>query len=414
MFYNLHVKFCIKKEVLGTPKHLVVCAESNNIQWEHSVPHSAWIYGEITSDVMCLDEVLSILGLERPELIPEEYKTSFQSLGIEPINIPWHMCTPKSVFQKGINDVLAVSQKAVETLESCSYIETFMSSRKVLQKLTNALVDQNLLGKYIEETSSGHATTSALKSFIPDKNGKTTKITYTQARTSTGRLVVNSGPSILTLPSKYRDVISSKHTEGSVLQIDFVSLEPRVCRYISGKDAPTDLYNHISENILNNSRDRKLVKLAVLCALYGVSSKRLAGLLNSQTEARSIIRNVKKYFDVDQLERRLRGELISSGNLKNYYGRPLRIEDFDSHVLVSHYIQSTAVDVALTGFNKLLEKLESVGCKVDPLFIIHDALLLDVDRESLDILKDVIKNPVSLPMGEFPVSLEIISQKRDI
>ena len=89
-------------------------------------------------------------------------------------------------------------------------------------------VNVSNINSYIKETTSGPSVISSLRTFLPDDTGQAKKVRYDQIGTTTGRLTVKSGPAILTLPQKYRDVISSRYDQGKVIQIDFVSVEPRV------------------------------------------------------------------------------------------------------------------------------------------------------------------------------------------
>jgi hypothetical protein len=363
---------------------------------------------------MCLRELINLSSEDLTEVFPRKFRKSFSSLGLDIKEIPWHMCMPTNAFKKSAQNVLRVFQDAVECLSKTNYIETLMLGQEVHLGLSRALIDESLIRRYMDESSSGPSTISSLKSFIPDTSGMAKAIRYTQTKTSTGRLIVEDGPSILTLAARHRDILKSKYSGGRIVQLDFVSLEPRVCRYVMGHDAPPDIYHHISHEILNGHHDRKVIKLAVLCSLYGVSLKKLAGMLGSEREARTVVRSVRKYFSVDRLEQKLRGELVISKSITNHYGRPLKTDVFDAHVLVSHFIQSTSVDVALLGFRKVLEEIKNIECAIDPIFIIHDAILFDVDSKGAEILKNIAGSGITIDMGHFPMTMDIISSRDDI
>jgi hypothetical protein len=69
---------------------------------------------------------------------------------------------------------------------------------------------------------------------------------------------------------------------------------------------------------------------------------------------------------------------LGKGDFANAFGRRLA----DTTARISHYVQSTAVDVACDGFMHLVESLPEIV----PCFIIHDALVIDVHN---DVLEDV-------------------------
>ena len=352
--------------------------------------------------------MLRITGNANNDIFPERFTRSFDALDLEISQIPYHMCMPEDMYKESIEKLLKRSQNALETLESIGYIQTLILGQKVLLELTRSSVDESRLKRYIQESSSGPSVVSALKSFIPRGDGLCDLPEYSLTKTVTGRMVVNKGPSILTLASKYRDILKSQYENGKIVQIDFVSLEPRVCRLLSGSEAPPDIYNDISR-ILGSTHERKVVKLAVLCALYGISTKKLGGLLSSDSEARRVVKSIRKYFSLSELERRLKGELLTAKKIANHYGRPLVTESFDSHVLISHFIQSTAVDVALEGFHNIIKRVD--GYNIKPIFLIHDAILFDVDNSGFEKLKSVAEEGVSISMGNFPVSMDVISAK---
>ena len=245
---------------------------------------------------------------------------------------------------------------------------------------------------------------------MPGKEGYANIPVYSQPSTSTGRLTVKKGPSILTLPAKCRDAIRSRHPSGRVIQIDFVSLEPRVAKYLAGFDAPKDIYTDMCETLFNGSIDRKTAKLSTLSALYGVSSKRLDTFLGPGKNAKHIIRSVRRYFGLERIESELKNKMISQGNIENALGRPLFPDTTSSHVLVSHYIQSSAVDIALCGFSDLLNNFEVLGVTIDPLYIIHDALVIDVPESQYNAVKSIAAAGVTNTLGHFPVGISGISR----
>ncbi len=403
---------CIDKRATGTKKHLVYCTDTSGLSWSDEIPLNAWVFS--SERASSIKEALRISGDDIKEIFPDRFAVSFSELQIDTkdLLIPMHMCMPTHVFKSSIQEFLRRSQSALESLESTGYIQTLMANQKVLLALTRSIVDENKIKRYIQESSSGPSVVSALKSFIPEKDGFCKLAKYSLSKTVTGRMIVDTGPSILTLSSKYRDILKSRYQDGKIVQVDFVSLEPRVCRFVAGGTAKSDIYNDVANFIFSGEQERKTVKLAVLCAIYGVSIKRLANLLGSESESRRIVREVRKYFSVAELERNLKGQLLTHKKISNYFGRPLQTDAFESHVLVSHFIQSTSVDVAMSGFEVIISKTRTKNIK--PLFLIHDAIIFDVDAEGFEYIKNVAEQGIDLDMGHFPTSLEIISSQDNI
>ena len=222
---------------------------------------------------------------------------------------------------------------------------------------------------------------------------------YSQSTTSTGRLTVTRGPSILTLPQKYRSIIKSRFSGGSVLSIDFKSLEPRVALAVQNKHTPDDVYSHVSRNILSGSVDRKISKLATIASLYGTSFgkfREMSGCKDPQ-----VLQAVREFFGVRRLMRNL-----DTDRFVNYFGRPLD-NNTPSHRRISHFIQSTSCDIVNCAFGDFLDQFPKDS--VVPLFLLHDALVIDVDSTYVDRVREASSEGLQTSLGKFPVSCENFS-----
>ncbi len=187
-----------------------------------------------------------------------------------------------------------------------------------------------------------------------------------------------------------------------MMQIDFVSLEPRVLRLLRAGVAPIDIYSDVADR-LGGAANRRQVKLATLKMLYGSSRAGIAEEVGSLSA--SMVKQIEDYFGLPALRSKLMSDLSRQGAIRSHWGRPLP-EAKDQHLLVSHFTQSTAVDVALGGFGKLLERISSDDLDVVPCFVLHDALLVDVHPESLGTLESIVKEGVDIDgLGHFEVSL---------
>jgi DNA polymerase I-like protein with 3'-5' exonuclease and polymerase domains len=217
-------------------------------------------------------------------------------------------------------------------------------------------------------------------------------------------MTVASGPNILLLKKEHRHIIKSSFTGGSVVYLDFSSLEARVLLYESGGSCEgSDLYTSIAEKIGNVNRDA--VKLAVLAELYGSSKNSLALTLGlSDTNLHEFIKRVGEVINTRDLLVTLKKQFAENGYIRNKFGRKLEIARPQDNIFINYYAQSTGVDVALLGFNNIMNTLGTDGIR--PLFVLHDALVLDV-RE--DRLKDVERlTDVQVPgfSSKFPLKLE--------
>jgi DNA polymerase I-like protein with 3'-5' exonuclease and polymerase domains len=299
---------------------------------------------------------------------------------------------------------------ALETFRKDRYGEIFIEGRTLLRNLSTAHINSVKLKQYLHDEINA-TNTKTLLSFTPNHEGVAYQPIYDQLSTSTGRLILKTGPQVLTLPKKYRDLIASRYSGGAIYQVDFISLEPRVARLISGKPVGRDVYSSISRSIFENRLTRDETKLAVLCALYGVSSARLKNMLGEKSDAVSVIRKIKEFFGTSELLKNMSAQISKRGYVENWYGRKLNVQNESRHVWISHFIQSTATDAALIGFHRLINKIEKNELRVHGIFVIHDAILLDAHPDDEASLHELVREGIDLDeMGIFPLSMDIISR----
>ena len=229
---------------------------------------------------------------------------------------------------------------------------------------------------------------------------------YDRVSTKTGRLTIKEGPQILTLKREFRSIFTPSSMNSRLFEIDFISLEPRVALNFAGVHASNDVYlSFIESTGIKISRDA--AKLAVLCSLYGAGETRLDSLLRKESTsvtAKMLVKAVAKYFRLSELRRHLFGQAKGQGLIHNYLGRPIEIDDARESILVNNYLQSSATDVAIAGFNDFAKKFAG---KCRPLFVIHDALIIDVPNEHLDEVQRYVYSGYDVPgLGNFPLKLK--------
>ena len=326
---------------------------------------------------------MPIFGHESPQLVRQQDRDAYSSL--TPSAIPWIHALGKDKFLKLATQAHGHVSKWLEDEATQAYIASHLREREMLGKLQPTRIDTREF--------EARRKSPSVESFEPDSQGFTRPIRYSHA-TQTGRLKVVDGPKILTIAKQDRKVIRSRFSDGRILQVDFVSLEPRVALYSVGQDpGGEDVYEWIAKSV-GTGLTRSKVKVPTLSVLYGQSAR------NDDAVSSSIREKIKALFKVSELQER-----VGSGSFVNGYGRPL--EKVEDRLVISHYTQSTAVDVALLGFHRILNDLGSyVGKEVIPLFVLHDALILDVSPEIYGHLKGLVEAGVNVePLGHFPLSL---------
>ena len=380
--------------------------DDGTVTWSNS-PDCVYSLGDPNS-LIEITEIAKLLGVTiEATIAPSAHVKAFHELGVPPDLIEWPAALPPDIFYGRLKKITEDVSDVLCAYANTNYGQTFQECKKFLRSLSRCTVDVDKIHKYIDECKSGPSVKSSLRSFLPPKGeDRAPRAKYSQTGTSTGRLVVSSGPSILTLPSKNRDILKSSFG-GKIFQVDFVSLEPRVMLYAMGKEAEDDIYSDIGKKLFNGEIDRKVVKLATLSALYGSSYHLISEIIGNKEASKNVVRRVRQYFEVERLERGLMQILHEEKQIANYYGRPLKIEDPRGNILISHYVQSTAVDTALLGFSKLMNVLSPL--KIMPIYVIHDAVVVDVPMDKIDRFNEICNKGISLPLGEFKFDVTQLS-----
>jgi len=310
---------------------------------------------------------------------------------------------PTSVYDTFIKTVDNDYLKSQELDSNCNFIQLYNQHSFLLDKIKEAKINK-LAYKAFLEIEKNDTVVSILKTFRP-KKFYADRVNYKLNSNVTGRLVVKEGPNILTLPKRCRSIIESRFKDGKIVCIDFNNLEPRICLKLSGKDAGKDIYLEIND-LLSFDADRSVIKRAIISVLYGASYKSLDNI--SAARSLELFECVKNYFDIDNVLK-IAENIDSFGIRRNYYGRPLwNLEETKSNIILNNYVQSSAVDLALNYFYQLTNNID-INLAV-PIFILHDAIIFDVNKEYEEALEKEVKLGYhDKNLGFFPLSLDIFN-----
>jgi hypothetical protein len=396
------VEVILDSSLIGSQKNLLI--SSDGFTWIEKVPSEVWHFsGQIKNDSSkCFDSVLKLSSTTEHPKVPESYRKMMSTLTDSPP--PWSMVLPPSKYKEFFNDVICYVKDNRNV--STSYYETaWMPGNKILNAIRPAKIDGIRVAEIINSSAMN---AQVVESFRPRAGEYAQPAVYDRFGTVTGRLIIESGPNILLLKKEYRPIIKPSHPDGKIISIDFASLEARILLYESGNDCPEfDLYGMLAERFGGMPRD--LVKAAVLSVLYGSSKTMVALNLGvSEDKVTKVIKQIEEYIDTKHLIQRLRNEYNTTGYIQNRFGRKLNVDRPQDNIFVSYYAQSTGVDVSLIGFGNVIDSLGSDG--VRPIFVLHDALILDVHPDRLD---DVAKiNKIKVPGYDqaFPLKIEEISR----
>lgn len=402
----------IHKNLLGTNHHVTL--NSDRFCLQDNYAQDSWIIGD-SKAARSIDDVAELYREQLPLVYSPAHLAAFKSLNLGDDDIvPWHFVLGKEDFNARVERLFSLGKTLLNKILSSKYDEMFLQHKYFFSLIAPISVDTKKLDLYIRATNDNPSRLSTLKSFMPEDTGFAKKINYSLTSTVTGRLTVVSGPRILTQPAETRDIISSRYHDGTVYSVDFVSLEPRVIRHISGGcDAPADIYQHVQDLTGNSGITRAEIKKLIISCIYGASRQKLSSMSNVKDLPR-VINLINDFFGMQKINERLERCYQENGHIINYFGRPIIDEKCDRHTWLSHYAQSSSVDLALDSFLGMTKDLSALCADIVPVGVIHDAILYDVPGHADKDFCDYTNNALQTRLGPFPVSRTVISRRNNV
>ena len=316
-----------------------------------------------------------------------------------------HEVLPDHFLEEYQLDLQKAESNLNELDKKLNYLNVLRKNQKIFKNLHKAKIN-GISYRVFKELEKNETILSGLEKFKPSR-GYCAEINYNQTNTVTGRLTTTkTSPNILTLPARCRKIFESRwQQDGDLLYIDFKTLEPRVIRKINGKEASDDIYLEIAD-MLDFEVDRIVIKRGIISTLYGATST-ISGLNKERSNA--VLEATKSYFDLSSISKKA-SYVHDIGCRINFFGRPIwNIEEEQGNKIVNNYVQSTAVDVALSYFSELCDLIDLEMCK--PIFIIHDALILDVHKDYIDTCKNKVQAGYTCKqLGHFPIDICKLSE----
>lgn len=266
--------------------------------------------------------------------------------------------------------------KSIPTYEKCYnyYYKFYKPSNFILENLESA--EEFLDIEALQALSSSYKENDDKRNFnIIDSFLTKIEIPHYDRLTSvTGRQKIVNGPQILTLKKEDRKKIFKNK---NLYLLDFSALEPSVLFQILGYSNLdySDLYSSIKEKLDLKFISRTDVKLSVLKILYGSSLEHIKEI-NKEESIK--LENFLLNENFQNFKKFLSDELYLNSQLYNFFGKPIisrefiKDTNFQDYMLINYFIQSTAADLSLILLSKFLEKNIY---HINPLFVIHDALL---------------------------------------
>lgn len=391
----------IHKTILGFQQHLVV-NDSGEIHRVKEIPDDQLlVFGDPE-----LPEIAKIYGLAIPTFPSQPQLKAFQTVlkGAGDKDIPWHLAMPSGAFKKDVVSLAEALHRTFGKINLDYYRDHYRKTLSIFNKMQPAKIDSRawMFHKHNPELLTPHV----FNSFKPDSNWFAPQTVYSKSDTKTGRLKVIDGANILHLPKEQRNILTSRFgSEGKVMQLDFRALEPRVVLFVNqlssslSGNVPLLGYQAVGEDIYQDVLDalgitdihRDKVKDVILSQLYGAGYEKILSGLVGIRDPEGFISAVNDFFGLDKIRERLFQEYEANNRefILSFYGRRLDTREAKPYMLLNYFAQSTAVDVAFYGFRNILRAINANPLIV-PLFILHDALVLDVHNSALSHLPGLL------------------------
>jgi hypothetical protein len=215
---------------------------------------------------------------------------------------------------------------------------------------------------------------------------------YDHLTHKTGRVKIKKGLNVLTITKNLKSKLIPTNNK-LLIEIDFKSAEPSLLYNIIYNKQVSDVYS-----IFNIKNDRSKIKIAVISSLYGASYskiKKIAGL------AKKDIDQIKKIFNITDINNRLSRERQNTNMIKNIYGRHIP----SNGSLLNYWLQSSTADFALSCFYDFYKNF-----KIDIKAIIHDAILFECTQNEYDKIKKLKQLTDPITNISIPIDKRIIAK----
>ena len=335
------------RSIFGSEKHLTY--DQKKFAWKKDIDS---VY---TSSIE-FKNIAQTFDFNIPSLFPDSYMKMCKN--ISTTNLA--RCIPAPIIRESCQRYCDTYDKFLEKYRDHKYLPVLQTTEKFINRLKRPKVDTI---RY----AAINASNVNLNGFVMTNKHLNTPV-YSRLNTKTGRLTVVDGPNVLTLKKNYRNMLANS------MQVDFNSMEPRLLLAILGIKIDGDLYQWVGEKT-GIKEERAKLKIKIITSLYGGTK----------------VKEINDLFAVDEWNDQLQ-KSIKSNKIENYFGRVVDVSDTDKNNLLALYIQSSAVDASLLGFNWLVDNY-----KLDPYWIIHDALIFK--STDVDLPKNLkITNNIFLPV----------------
>lgn len=352
----------------------------------------------------------------------DKLKKDIYGLAEEEFNINSPKQLGKILFEKLDLPVIKKTKTGYST--NAEVLEQLSDKHPIIEKITYYRQFTKLYSTYIE----------GLKAVI-DKDGKIHS-SFNQTVTTTGRLS-STEPNLQNIPIKYemgreiRKVFVPEDENSIILSADYSQIELRVLAHIADDENLIDAFlNHSDIHTKTASEvfkvpidqvtklQRSNAKAVNFGIVYGIGDFSLAKDLKiSRKEAKNYIDTyferypgVKRYMDnvIKQAEDNLYVTTIMNRRrfIPEIKNSKKMVKAFGERLAMNTPIQGSAADIIKMSMVNVYNILKSKNLKSKVILQVHDELILNVYKDELEEVKELVKNQMEDVM-KLRVPLEV-------
>lgn len=297
--------------------------------------------------------------------------------------IPWEQVLPKSfieIYEDNFK-IWWLNQKFPK--ETKQFKESYKAQNIIYDNLVPLTIDKNLFENFKQENKN--------ESFNLFDPSKPIEIIKYNRKTTTGRMIVTSGPNVLVLAKEYRKMF--KANNGRLLYADFKSLEPNVLLFVTGRNTTKTFYENLMTAL--KIQDRNVMKQGYLATIYGAGIEKIASIFNvSEYKAETIAKELNHQLGVSDLREKLVQEWYDNSKrfITNFFGQRIRtpLNETPEYKLLSLYLQSTATEMAIRMFARANELFIKNNLITRFSAIIHDGAYMDSTDKEFVAVRDIL------------------------
>ncbi len=386
------------KDIIDMKNH-----ELFDLYKEIEIPLSYVLSSMEKEGIACKKETLEVLKINIKEKI-DVLTSEIHELAGEEFNIS----SPKQ-----LGDILF---EKLEIAKGKKNKTGYKTDAAVLEKLVgkHPIIEKLLIYRHLTKLYSTYL--EGLEQYI-NENGIINPI-FNQTLARTGRLSC-SEPNLQNIP--VREDLGRQIRKAFVpkndylLAADYSQIELRILAHISGDETlikafndgadihrkvAADMYGKKEEEI--TKEERKTAKAVIFGIVYGISGFGLGGNLNiTKKDADAFI---KKYYELYPKVKNYMDDIVTktkeTGIVTTLYKRRRIIEEIKSsnfmvaamgeRMALNTPIQGTSADIIKVAMINIYKELKEKNLKSKIILQVHDELILDVVKEELDIVKNIV------------------------